>query len=748
MVTAHLLGFPRIGFNRELKFTLESYWNHRTPETKELLFKTRKEICLKTWKMQKLLRLDFLTVGDFSFYDHVLSTLCGLGGLPKRYGFNVKSPSIDNYFDAARGNSNFRAMDLKKWFNTNYHYLVPEYTSGMEFHAEFPWLLEEIELAKTLQHPIKVCMLGPASLLWLGKEYGGLVNRIEVLPRLLEAYKRVLMNIKFKGVEWVQLEEPIASFNLPAIWRRALSTTYEQLSSCSPRILFTSYYAFPNEMYSFLKSLPVDGFHFDITNNVSINLLESYPSDKVLSVGIVSGRDVWKNDLKRSIHRVERLRSKIRSELWVSTSCPLLHVPCDLSTEGRISESLKRKLSFGVQKIQEAVAIKEHLTNQNSNIATSVLVKETHFNPRVGFYTEELENECCFKRLSYLDRIKLQKNISKHLIFPTTTVGSFPQTEHIRKIRSQFKKGNLTQKEYITTLKTEVSFIIKKQAVYGLDVFVHGEVERNDMVEYFGELVEGFMITENGWIQSFGSRCTKPPIVFKDLSFIRPITVYWTRYAQGLTNKPVKGMVTGPMTILNWSFLRKTQTIQEMSLQIASVLRKEVNLLENHGTRIVQIDEPAIREGLPLLYENWNQYLSWSVKAFHIVSSGVSASTQIHTHLCYSEFGEIVDTLVKLDTDVISIEAARSNMVLLEPFKECGFTNEIGPGVYDIHSPMIPSVEEVLLRIKYITTSISKERVWVNPDCGLKTRTWSQVDSSLSNMVKAAKIARLQEPSV
>lgn len=740
MFASHVLGFPRIGPNRELKFSIEKYWASNTEANERAVFETKNNICTKNWKLQKLFGLDFITVGDFALYDHVLSTLMMVGGLPSR--FAAQNNWLHNYFNAARGTEHCRAMEMKKWFNTNYHYMVPEYSPGMSFGFKAEHLISEVIAATELGCPLKVSLLGPVSLLWLGKEYDGLINRLELLPNLLAVYKDIVLELKKRNIAWIQMEEPAACSNLSNTWREALQISYDALSKIFGKILLTTYYSFPKETATAIFQLPVAGVHFDVTSNFSLECLTNRQDRQVLSVGIVEGRAVWPNDVLRSVHKIRKIQKIVGSSnpIWISTSCSLQHVPYDASVEDRVEKVTKKSLSFSVQKVGEVVKIKNELLAHSRGSDKRILFRT--FNPFVGFSVEELSSSVPATEENNCLRAEAQKEVLSLPVLPTTTVGSFPQTKDLRLLRSCFRNNTVSSKEYIIRMKKEIGHVVHKQLKYGLDVLVHGEVERNDMVEYFGESLNGFIITKRGWVQSYGSRCTKPPIIVDDVSFAFPITAYWFREAQNLTAKPVKGMVTGPITILNWSFIRKDLSYQEISLQIAYALRLELSLLEVYGMKIIQIDEPAIREGLPLKTEEQAEYLDWVTKTFKILASCLSNRTQIHTHMCYSEFGDIMDTITKLPADVVSIEAARSNMTLLQSFKTINYDKGLGLGVYDIHSPEIPSPESIEKRIKHIINCLPQSSVWVNPDCGLKTRTWPQVDEAIYNLVEATKTIR------
>ncbi|AGO28232.1 cobalamin-independent homocysteine transmethylase [Candidatus Tremblaya phenacola PAVE] len=738
MFRSHILGSTRIGRNRELKFVLEKFWRTSTKENERQLHQTKEKVCSQNWKDQKQSGLDFITVGDFAFYDHVLTTLVLVSSLPKRFGI-LDQHTIKEYFAAARGDEANRAMEMRKWFNTNYHYMVPEFEPGTTFHANTKWLLDEIDLASLFHHQTKVVILGPISLLWIGKECGGLTNKLELLPNLLEAYKNILIDLKKRGIDLVQIDEPAACLTLSDVWVEALKASYNYLSKYFEGILLTTFFSFPTELVTLLLTLPILGVHIDVTSSFELHKIPKQPRINILSIGVVNGRDVWKANINNSVRKISQIKSRILKpiNLWVATSCSLLHTPNNLSDENGLEVGVSSGLAFGSQKIEEVCAIKMALKFGWIRSQSKIQRIET-FNPRVGFAVEELLTNQDLK-------VKRNNPQLKQLglpLIPTTTVGSFPQTQQIRELRSNIRKGLISCGNYVSQIKAEISFIIAKQISLGLDVLVHGEVERNDMVEYFGEQLNGFIITKKGWVQSYGSRCVKPPIVFGDISFVSPMSVFWFKQAQKLTTKPVKGMLTGPTTMLNWSFVRRDLSIQEISVQVCNALKIELGLLKSAGAKVIQIDEPAIREGLPLNQNGWGAYLNWVVRIFNILAAYLPSEIQVHTHMCYFEFNELMDAILNLDVDAISVEAARSNMASVNPFKEHCYSRGIGFGMYDIHSPIIPNEADILNRIRFVLSSFPKELVWANPDCGLKTRTWNQVEASLKNLVQAALVVR------
>ncbi|RQP47383.1 5-methyltetrahydropteroyltriglutamate--homocysteine S-methyltransferase, partial [Burkholderia ubonensis] len=698
--------------------------------------------------------LDWVTVGDFAWYDHVLTTLAHVGGLPARFGFDARRLSLADYFAAARGNVAQPAMEMTKWFDTNYHYLVPEYSPSTTFGAGVEWLFDEVREAQALGHPVKVALVGPLTLLWLGKARDGLADRLSLLPRLLPAYQALLARLKADGVEWVQIDEPIFALDLPGAWRDAAPAAYAELVAHAPRVLLATYFESVDAHATLLKSLPVAGLHVDLVRgDAQLDaILAGYPADKVLSCGIVDGRNVWRNDLDRSLARLAAARAQLGERLWIATSCSLLHAPVDLGNEPKLDAELKQWLAFAVQKAREVAVLRDAFVKGREVVAgeldasrAAAQARRTStriHNPLVQRRVAALTDADARRAAHYDERARRQRARFQLPLLPTTTIGSFPQTVEIRKARADFKAGALDHLGYLEAMREQIRIAIGKQAQYGLDVYVHGEAERNDMVEYFGELLWGFAITANGWVQSYGSRCVKPPLIYGDVFLPEAMTVGWAQYAQGLTDKPVKGMLTGPVTMLQWSFVRDDQPRATTALQIALALRQETVDLERAGIGMIQIDEPALREGLPLRERDRAAYLDWAVRAFRVAASGVADDTQIHTHMCYSEFGDILPSIAALDADVISIETTRSNMELLDDFESFAYPNEIGPGVYDIHSPRVPGRDEMVALIERALARIPAERLWVNPDCGLKTRDWREVDAALTAMVEAARIAR------
>ena len=768
LIKGHVLGFPRMGANRELKWALEDYWSQTI--TQSQLIQEGHNIKRNNWTAQIEQNLDFITVGDFAWYDHVLNMTSYLGVVPKRFHHKQGAPvDLDTYFRIARGRSvkgeDAPASDMTKWFDTNYHYIVPEFSHDQSFHVNGASLIQEIKSAQTLiqsgKHgsQVKPVLIGPLTYLWLGKLVSEATEgvseaqaKLNVLPQLLDAYGVLLKEIAEQGVEWVQIDEPILSLDLNAQWKSAFERAYHQLNKAPLNILLASYFGPLNENLSLACSLPVGGIHLDgVTGNSDLNsVLDKLPTYKILSLGLVNGRNVWRNDLSASLKILEPFAVALGARLWVSSSCSLLHSPVDLESETKLPAELKPNLSFAKQKLNEVSILTRALNADDvaayiaeSDAAVLTRSQSTHVhNEEVKTKVGEV-NDDLFQRHSPYAQRSLAQNAALNLpLFPTTTIGSFPQTQDIRSARRRYKKGELSKVLYESTMELSIQQAIKEQEQIGLDVLVHGEAERNDMVEYFGEQLSGYGFTQYGWVQSYGSRCVKPPIIFGDISRPAPMTINWIQYAQSLTEKPVKGMLTGPITMLCWSFAREDISLKEQAFQIALALREEVADLENAGISVIQVDEPALREGLPLRKSDWQQYLDWAVNAFKLSVSVVQDTTQIHTHMCYSEFNDIIASIADLDADVITIETSRSNMELLNAFKAFDYPNEIGPGVYDIHSPVVPNQDWMQGLIEKAAQRIPADRLWVNPDCGLKTRGWPETREALTLMVKAAHALR------
>ncbi|WP_323751863.1 5-methyltetrahydropteroyltriglutamate--homocysteine S-methyltransferase [Marinobacter sp.] len=755
MVTTHNLGFPRIGDQRELKFALEHYWAGRKSE--QDLAATAAELRQKHWQQQT--DLDFVPVGDFSLYDQVLDMSVTLGNLPTRAA-EKEGNGLDAYFRAARGRGAndspccaIAAGEMTKWFDTNYHYIVPEFTADTEFELNPERLLRQLAEAQQQGVAAKPVIIGPVTYLWLGKTSDG-SNRLDLLERLLPVYSQLLETLADAGAEWVQIDEPALVTELDANWRYAFNLAYHQLKTNRPKLLLATYFGELRNNLQLACELPVAGVHLDaVSAPDEVNRIADWlPTHKVLSLGVISGRNIWKTDLNKTLDWLEPVHEKLGERLWLAPSCSLLHVPVDLSQETGLDPEIRNWLAFAIQKLDElqvlTLALNEGRESVQQQLARNQEAIDSRrnsarvTNPDVRAAVAEITTELGNRQNPYTHRIALQQQKLQLPAFPTTTIGSFPQTPEIRQARLQFRKGDLTTTDYEAQMKAEIERCIRNQEALGLDVLVHGEAERNDMVEYFGEQLEGYAFTRFGWVQSYGSRCVKPPILFGDIRRPKAMTVDWIRYAQSLTDKPVKGMLTGPVTILNWSFVRDDQPRKDSCLQLALAIREEVQDLEKAGVGIIQIDEAALREGLPLRQSDWETYLDWAINSFRIAANGVEDRTQIHTHMCYSEFNDIIKAIARMDADVITIETSRSDMELLDAFKSFEYPNDIGPGVYDIHSPNVPKKEQIINLMQLAAERIPAERLWINPDCGLKTRKWEEVTPALETMVAAAQALR------
>lgn len=763
------LGYPRIGSQRELKKASELYWSGKIPA--QQLLQTGKIIRQQNWQLQKDAGIDIIPCNDFSFYDQVLDISLMVGAIPKRYHSLMEAkqlPDIDLLFAMARGYQkdgyDVTAMEMTKWFDTNYHYIVPEFVTNQRFSLYSVKVLNEFLEAKAIGINAKPVLLGPISYLLLGKEKEDGFHRLELIKDLLPVYLEVLKELDDANAQYIQFDEPCLALNLSDAEKTVIVKTYQEIKNRFPNIhiIFASYFeCYGNNLQTAL-SLPVQTIHLDLVRCPS-QLEDILATDFVrtktnLSLGVVDGRNIWKSDFESSLAFIDKAVEKLGAErVWIAPSCSLIHSPCDLDLETNdktLTPEIKQWLAFAKQKIDEVVTLKKLATKQdaeathrkwkenkaaNESRKTSPLIHNQKVRDRVAAITEKDT-----LRLNDFSIRKLKQREALHLpMFPTTTIGSFPQTTEVRSWRAKFKKGELTQEQYDDLIAEETTEAIRWQEETGIDVLVHGEFERNDMVEYFGEQLDGFAFSKNGWVQSYGSRCVKPPIIYGDVSRPKSMTLRWTSFAQSLTKQWVKGMLTGPVTILQWSFVRNDQPRSETCTQIALAIRDEVVDLENAGIKIIQIDEPAIREGLPLRKENWQEYLQWAVGAFKISSSGVHDETQIHTHMCYSEFNDIIQNIADMDADVITIECSRSQMELLDSFADFKYPNEIGPGVYDIHSPRVPSKAEMIALMEKAKAVVPADQLWVNPDCGLKTRHWDETKKALVEMVEAAKELRL-----
>ena len=751
MALAHVLGVPRIGPNRELKFAQEAFWRGDIDEAG--LRAVASGIRQANWQRQHAAGLDCVAVGDFAFYDQMLNHVALLGCAPARFGFGGQL-DLPEYFQLARGNDACHAMEMTKWFDTNYHYLVPEFKADTAFSLGTDWLFDEVTEAQTAGFNAKPVLIGPLSFLWLGKEKTAGFNRLDLLDRLLPVYAQILARLKAQGVEWVQIDEPILSLDLPADWRVAFERAYHSLNGTGVKLLLASYFGPLRENLLVALKLPVAGVHVDCVRGGEelSQMIDWLPATKILSAGVIDGRNIWKTDLAAVLERFEGLHQRLGDRLWLAPSCSLQHVPVSLANEPRLDAETKSWLAYADEKIAALATLKTAFNAGRQAVAAELADNAQALASRrastrvhdaaVGARLAALSSVHDVRNNGFTVRQMAQRARFNLPSFPTTTIGSFPQTAEIRSARARFKKGEISEADYAAAMQREIGIAVEKQETLGIDVLVHGEAERNDMVEYFGEQLAGFAFSQNGWVQSYGSRCVKPPIIYGDVSRPGPMTVSWTRYAQSLTGKPMKGMLTGPVTILQWSFVRDDQPRSTTALQIALAIRDEVVDLEAAGIGIIQIDEPAYREGLPLRKADWPAYLDWASRAFRISASGVADATQIHTHMCYSEFNDILPAIAAMDADVITIETSRSDMELLRGFGEFNYPNEIGPGVYDIHSPRVPSTQEMTRLLEKAAQVIPPRNLWVNPDCGLKTRGWPETEAALRNMVTAAHALR------
>lgn len=755
MTTIHNLGFPRIGAKRELKFSLEKHW--RKELSAEGLLTHAAQLREQNWQTQQA--LDFVPAGDFSLYDHVLDTSFLVGNVPDRVS-QLKGDQLDNYFRVARGRSAIdsgcgcvHAGEMTKWFDTNYHYIVPEFNADTEFDLNSDRLIAQIKEAKAQGHNVKPVIVGPVSYLWLGKSKDE-SDRLSHLPKLVNVYKTLLQQLGDLGLEWLQIDEPILVTELSQKWQEAIATTYQQLAASPIKLLLATYFGQLKENLPLISQLPVAGVHIDAINakNEVEELISSLDSQQVISLGVINGRNIWKTDLTSLLDWLEPIAVQLKQRLWLAPSCSLLHVPVDLNSEQKLDGEIKNWLAYAVQKLDELSLIQSVLLEGRANHEQALSENKAAIdsrqqstrvnNPQVKSRVTKITDALVNRKSPYQVRAEIQKPIFNLPRFPTTTIGSFPQTQEIRQARRQFKQGDISETQYKSLMEQEIQHCVDIQHELDLDVLVHGEPERNDMVEYFGEQLDGYAFSQFGWVQSYGSRCVKPPIIFGDISRPQAMTVDWTKFAQTLTEKPMKGMLTGPVTILNWSFVRDDQSRETTCLQIALAIRDEVLDLEAAGINIIQIDEAALREGLPLRKSQWQNYINWAIKSFKISANGVSDKTQIHTHMCYSEFNDMINAIADMDADVITIETSRSDMELLDVFDEFNYPNDIGPGVYDIHSPNIPGLDQMVNLMRKAGERIPAERLWVNPDCGLKTRAWAEVKPALENMVQAAKKLR------
>jgi 5-methyltetrahydropteroyltriglutamate--homocysteine methyltransferase len=762
MAASNISGFPRIGPARELKFATEGHWKGEVPA--EDLLAAGRGIRLENWRFMQAAGIDLIPSNDFSLYDHVLDAICLVGALPERYGRGSGPVDLDTYFAMARGRQeggvDVTAMEMTKWFDTNYHYIVPELGPSTEFSLSSDKPFDEhAEAMEELGIDTVPVLVGPVSLLLLGKSADGVAedfDRLTLLEPLIEVYGEVLERLAGQGATWVQLDEPCFVEDRPEHELGALRLAYEELAKVQERtrILVKTYFDHAGDAYGVLRDLPVEGIGLDLhrgRHNVELIANQGGLTDQTLFAGIVDGRNVWIADLEHSLDLLEGLRDRA-GELVVSSSCSLLHTPIDLDAETGLDDELRSWMAFARQKVGEVTTLARGLGEGREAIAGELDANDRALedrrnshrtqNPSVRSRVEALGEGDARRESAFDVRREAQREHLELPLFPTTTIGSYPQTAEIRQARAALRTGEIDEAGYEQRMKQEIERVIGFQEEVGLDVLVHGEPERNDMVQYFAEQMDGYAFTENAWVQSYGSRYVRPPILYGDVARLDPMTVEWTLFAQSLSGKPVKGMLTGPVTMLQWSFVRDDQPRSQSCEQLALAIRDEVADLEQAGIRVIQVDEPAIREGLPLRRDRWDEYLRWAVYCFRVATSPVRDETQLQTHMCYSDFGDIMGRIQEMDADVLLIEAARSRMELLHDWERTGYDNEIGPGVYDIHSPRVPPADEMVELLRAAAKVLRAEQLWVNPDCGLKTRGWEEVDASLRNMVQAAKQLR------
>ncbi|KAL7127030.1 hypothetical protein ABFS83_14G226700 [Erythranthe nasuta] len=759
-MASHVVGYPRIGPKRELKFALESFWDGKS--NAEELHKVASDLRVSIWKQMADAGIKYIPSNTFSYYDQVLDTTAMLGAVPSRYGWSGGDIGFDVYFSMARGNASVPAMEMTKWFDTNYHYIVPELGLKTEFSYASRKAVQEYKEARALGIDTVPVLVGPVSYLLLSKPAKGVgksFSLLSLLDKILPIYKEVVAELKAAGASWIQFDEPTLVMDLDSHKLHAFTHAYKELESSVSglNVLIETYFAdLPAEAYNTvtaLKGVTAIGFDLVRGSNTLDLIKNGYPPEKYLFAGVVDGRNIWANDLDASLSTLLALEGVVgKDKLVVSTSCSLLHTAVDLVNETKLDEELKSWLAFAAQKLLEVNGLAKALSGQNDEAfysANAAAHASRRSSPRVTdedvqIATAALKGSDHRRATNVSARLESQHEKLNLPIIPTTTIGSFPQTLELRKIRREYKASKISEEDYVKAIKEEIEAVVKLQEELGIDVLVHGEPERNDMVEYFGEQLSGFAFTVNGWVQSYGSRCVKPPIIYGDVSRPKAMTVFWSKLAQSMTQRPMKGMLTGPVTILNWSFVRNDQPRNETCYQIALAIKNEVDDLEKAGIGVIQIDEAALREGLPLRKSEQQFYLDWAVHSFRITNSAVQDTTQIHTHMCYSNFNDIIDSIIDMDADVITIENSRSDEKLLSVFREGGvkYSAGMGPGVYDIHSPRIPSTEEIVDRVNKMLTVLDSKFLWVNPDCGLKTRKYSEVKPALNNMVAAAKLAR------
>ncbi|TKY46335.1 5-methyltetrahydropteroyltriglutamate--homocysteine methyltransferase [Spatholobus suberectus] len=760
-MASHIVGYPRMGPKRELKFALESFWDGKS--STEDLQKVAADLRASIWKQMTDVGIKYIPSNTFSYYDQVLDATAMLGAVPPRYGWTGGEIGFDTYFSMARGNASVPAMEMTKWFDTNYHFIVPELGPDVNFTYASHKAVNEYKEAKALGVDTVPVLIGPVSYLVLSKPAKGVDKSfclLSLLPKVLAVYKEVVADLKAAGALWIQFDEPILVLDLDSQKLQAFSAAYTELESALSglNVLIETYFAdVPAEAYQTLTALNgVTAFGFDLVRGTkTLDLIKGgFPSGKYLFAGVVDGRNIWANNLAASLNTLNSLEGIVgKDKLVVSTSCSLLHTAVDLVNETKVDNEIKSWLAFAAQKVVEVNALAKALSGQkdeaffSSNAAAQASRKSSPrvTNEAVQKAAAALKGSDHRRATNVSSRLDAQQKKLNLPILPTTTIGSFPQTVELRRVRREYKANKISEEEYVNAIKEEIRKVVELQEQLDIDVLVHGEPERNDMVEYFGEQLSGFAFTVNGWVQSYGSRCVKPPIIYGDVSRPKPMTVFWSSTAQSMTKRPMKGMLTGPVTILNWSFVRNDQPRSETTYQIALAIKDEVEDLEKAGITVIQIDEAALREGLPLRKSEQAHYLDWAVHSFRITNVGVQDTTQIHTHMCYSNFNDIIHSIIDMDADVITIENSRSDEKLLSVFRDgVRYGAGIGPGVYDIHSPRIPPTEEIADRINQMLAVLERNILWINPDCGLKTRKYTEVNPALTNMVAATKLIRNQ----
>ncbi|MFE8070261.1 5-methyltetrahydropteroyltriglutamate--homocysteine S-methyltransferase [Marinobacteraceae bacterium S3BR75-40.1] len=742
-MTLHTLGYPRLGPRREYKFALEDYWAGKLDENG--LEAVGRRLRADSWQAQAEAGLDLVTVGDFAWFDHILTWSATLGALPERH---VREPDyqLETLFRAARGidrdGYQVPALALTKWFDSNYHYLVPELAPDQRFELRWHALFDQVAEARALGHPVKAVIPGPLTWLWLSRTTEPF-DRLDLLPRLIPVYREVLNRLQAQGVDWVQIDEPAFALELPQAWLNAIEPTYHDLKRSDLKLLLAVYYGEVQVPLATFNRLPVAGLHVDAVRapEQARRIAEDLGSNKVLSLGLINGRNVWAADLAAKAAWLHELPAIEPERLWLGTSAPLWHVPLDLALEEDLPDAYRGKLAFARQKLDELAALKHRASHADTATDTPPAATPASALQR---RVRALEAADFTRAEPFAQRKPQQQRTLDIPLLPTTTIGSFPQTREIRQWRRDFKQGRLSPRAYDEKLQRQLEETIRRQEALGLDVLVHGEAERNDMVEYFGEQLDGILFTRHGWVQSYGSRGVKPPLIVDDVSRPGPITVDWAQRAQALTDKPVKGMLTGPVTILNWSFVREDIPRADVAFQIALALQAEVQDLEQAGIRLIQIDEPALREGMPLVKKRWPDYLDWAVKAFRLTCARVKPTTQIHTHMCYASFGDILEAVEAMDADVITLECSRSRGALLDMLERFPYRKDMGPGVFDVHSPAVPEADHIKDLLRISLDHIPAERLWVNPDCGLKTRQWAEVEAALKVMVASARAVRAE----